>query len=148
MDVVTDWPSIGQKEEEVPPMNPEYFKQNELMKDFTDWLKTQDGLDFGLQSSASSSAQNGADVVAQEVTNEPKVEKKEKQVWDLYLTEFDASKKITVIKEVRAATGLGLKEAKEAVEKAPTELMKNVKKEEVKEIVEKIEAAGGKIEFK
>ena len=56
--------------------------------------------------------------------------------------------KINVIKEVRAITGLGLKEAKDLVEGAPKDLKVDVKKEEAEEIKKKIEAAGGKVEVK
>ena len=57
-------------------------------------------------------------------------------------------KKINVIKEVRAITGLGLKEAKELVESAPKELKEDVSKDEADEIKEKLEAAGAKVELK
>ena len=57
-------------------------------------------------------------------------------------------KKINVIKEVRAITGLGLKEAKDLVEAAPKEVKKAVPKKEAEEAKKKIEAAGGKVELK
>ena len=57
-------------------------------------------------------------------------------------------KKINVIKEVRAATSLGLKEAKDLVEGAPKELKSSVKKQEAEEIKKKLEAAGAKVELK
>ena len=57
-------------------------------------------------------------------------------------------KKINVIKEVRAATSLGLKEAKDLVEGAPKELKSGVKKQEAEEIKKKLEAAGAKVELK
>jgi len=57
-------------------------------------------------------------------------------------------KKINVIKEVRAVTSLGLKEAKDLVEGAPKELKTGVKKEEAEEIKKKLEAAGAKVELK
>ena len=69
-------------------------------------------------------------------------------------TEFDAilsavgDKKIQVIKEVRAITGLGLKDAKDLVEAAPKPIKEGVKKEEADEIKQKIEAAGGTVEVK
>ena len=69
-------------------------------------------------------------------------------------TEFDAvlisfgDKKIQVIKEVRAITGLGLKEAKDLVEGAPTTLKEGVSKDEGAEIKEKIEAVGGQCDIK
>ena len=69
-------------------------------------------------------------------------------------TEFDAiltsigEKKISVIKEVRAITSLGLKEAKELVEGTPTAIKEAISKEEAEEIKTKIEAAGGAVEIK
>ena len=69
-------------------------------------------------------------------------------------TEFDAvlagvgDQKIKVIKEVRAITSLGLKEAKELVESAPQPIKEGVSKEEAAEIKEKIEAVGGSVEIK
>jgi large subunit ribosomal protein L7/L12 len=69
-------------------------------------------------------------------------------------TEFDAvltaagDQKIKVIKEVRAITALGLKEAKGLVEGAPTPIKEGVSKDEANEIKEKIEAVGGSVEIK
>ena len=69
-------------------------------------------------------------------------------------TEFDVillshgDKKIQVIKEVRAITGLGLKEAKELVEAAPKAVKEGVDKDEAEKVKEKIEAAGGQVEVK
>lgn len=69
-------------------------------------------------------------------------------------TEFDAilasagDQKIKVIKEVRAITGLGLKEAKDLVETAPQPLKEGVTKEECADIKAKIEAVGGTVEIK
>ena len=57
-------------------------------------------------------------------------------------------KKINVIKEVRAATSLGLKEAKDLVEGAPKEVKTGVPKKEAEEIKVKLEAAGAKVELK
>ena len=57
-------------------------------------------------------------------------------------------KKINVIKEVRAITGLGLKEAKDLVEAAPKEIKAGVAKKEADEFKKKLEAAGAKVELK
>jgi large subunit ribosomal protein L7/L12 len=57
-------------------------------------------------------------------------------------------KKINVIKEVRAATSLGLKEAKDLVEGAPKEVKPGVNKKDAEEIKAKLEAAGAKVELK
>ena len=71
----------------------------------------------------------------------------EKEYFDIKLTGFDASAKIKVIKEVRALTGLGLKEAKEVVEGAPSVLKKEVKKEEAEEIMKKLTELGATAEL-
>ena len=69
-------------------------------------------------------------------------------------TEFDVvlvsagDKKIQVIKEVRAITGLGLKEAKDLVEGAPKPIKEGVSKEEAAKIKEQVEAAGGQVQIK
>ena len=57
-------------------------------------------------------------------------------------------KKINVIKEVRAFTGLGLKEAKDLVEAAPKEIKSGVPKKDAEEAKKKLEAAGAKVELK
>ena len=57
-------------------------------------------------------------------------------------------KKINVIKEVRAITGLGLKEAKDLVEAAPKEIKSGVNKKDAEEMKKKLEAAGAKVELK
>ena len=71
----------------------------------------------------------------------------EKEFFDIKLMSFDAKAKIKVIKEVRALTGLGLKEAKEVVEGAPSVLKKEVKKEEAEEIVKKLTELGAAAEL-
>ncbi|MDA7756286.1 50S ribosomal protein L7/L12 [Opitutales bacterium] len=71
----------------------------------------------------------------------------EKTEFDVILTEFGGNK-IAVIKEVRALTGLGLKEAKELVESAPKPVKEGVSKDEAEEISKKLEAAGAKAEIK
>ena len=67
--------------------------------------------------------------------------------FNVVLIEFGGNK-IAVIKEVRAITGLGLKEAKELVEGAPKPVKEAVSKDEADEIVKKLEAAGAKVEVK
>lgn len=69
--------------------------------------------------------------------------KVEKTAFDVKLEKFDAVAKIKVIKEVRAFTNLGLKEAKELVEKVPVVLKQGITKEEASGIIDKIKAAGG-----
>ena len=71
----------------------------------------------------------------------------EKTEFDVILT-GDGGKKIQVIKEVRAITGLGLTEAKTLVESAPKAVKEGVNKAEAEEIKKKIEEAGGTVELK
>lgn len=75
-----------------------------------------------------------------------KEEKKpEKTVFELKLESFEAASKIKIIKEVRGFTDLGLKEAKDLVEKAPSVLKKGVSKEEGEQLIEKLKALGAKV---
>jgi large subunit ribosomal protein L7/L12 len=71
----------------------------------------------------------------------------EKEEFDVILLSA-GDKKIQVIKEVRAITSLGLKEAKELVEGAPKPLKEGVTKEEAAKLKEQIEAAGGQVDIK
>ena len=71
----------------------------------------------------------------------------EKSEFTIFLVDA-GGKKINVIKEVRAFTGLGLKEAKDLVEGAPKEVKKGVTKKDAEEIKKKLEAAGAKVELK
>ena len=71
----------------------------------------------------------------------------EKSEFSLFLVAA-GDKKINVIKEVRAITALGLKEAKDLVEGAPKEVKTGVNKKEAEEIKKKLEAAGAKVELK
>ena len=70
----------------------------------------------------------------------------EKTAFDVQLKEF-GDQKIKVIKEVRAITGLGLKEAKAAVEDAPTIVKEGASQEEADEVKEKLEAVGAVVEI-
>jgi large subunit ribosomal protein L7/L12 len=70
--------------------------------------------------------------------------KVEKTAFDVKLDGFDAAAKIKIIKEVRTFTSLGLKEAKDLVEKAPTLLKKGVTKEEAESIIAKLKEVGAK----
>jgi len=71
----------------------------------------------------------------------------EKTEFDVVLASF-GDKKINVIKEVRAITGLGLKEAKDLVESAPKEIKEGVAKDEADKIKEQLEGAGATVEIK
>jgi len=77
----------------------------------------------------------------------PAAAAEEQTEFNVVLKAFDESKKIAVIKEVRAVTGLGLKEAKDLVEAAPKPLKEGVSKEDAAKIKEQISAAGGTVEI-
>jgi large subunit ribosomal protein L7/L12 len=70
----------------------------------------------------------------------------EKTEFNVILKAYDDTKKIAVIKEVRAVTGLGLKEAKDLVEGAPKPLKEGISKEEAAKIKDAVTAAGGTVE--
>ncbi|CAK9135540.1 unnamed protein product [Ilex paraguariensis] len=85
----------------------------------------------------------GAAMKTSTATKEEK--KPEKTVFELKLESYDAASKIKIIKEVRSFTELGLKEAKDLVEKAPAVFKKGVSKEEGEQIIEKMKAVGAKV---
>jgi len=85
--------------------------------------------------------------VAATVAGVVEAPKEEKTDFVIFLAAV-GDKKINVIKEVRAITGLGLKEAKDLVEAAPKEVKKGVPKKEAEEVKKKLEAAGAKVELK
>ena len=96
---------------------------------------------FGVSAAAAAVAAPAADGGESEAAAEEKTE------FDVILTSF-GEKKINVIKEVRSITGLGLKEAKEAVESAPKAIREGVSKEEAEEVKKKLEEAGASAEIK
>ncbi|MDC0077501.1 50S ribosomal protein L7/L12 [Deltaproteobacteria bacterium] len=96
---------------------------------------------FGVSAAAAAVA---APAAASGAADAPAEEKTE---FNVILTSF-GEKKINVIKEVRGITGLGLKEAKEAVEAAPKAIKEGVSKEEAEEIKKKLEEAGASAEIK
>jgi len=71
----------------------------------------------------------------------------EKTEFNVILKAYDDTKKIAVIKEVRAVTGLGLKEAKDLVEGAPKPLKEGISKEDATKIKDQVTAAGGTVEI-
>lgn len=77
----------------------------------------------------------------------PAAVEEKKTAFDIKLTGFDAKSKIKVIKEIRAITGLGLKDAKEMVEGAPKTIKSDIKIEAAEEIKAKLEAVGATIEI-
>lgn len=90
----------------------------------------------GMGANMGGAASGGASPSAEEA-KEP-----EKTNFDVKLEKYDAASKIKVIKEVRTFTSLGLKEAKELVEKLPAVLKKGVGKEEAEQMIEKLKAVG------
>ena len=94
--------------------------------------------EFGVSAAAMAAPATGPAAAAEE----------EKTEFDVVLAGFDAASKIKVIKVVREITGLGLAEAKAAVEGAPKTLKEAVSKDEAEELKKKIEEAGGKVELK
>jgi large subunit ribosomal protein L7/L12 len=76
----------------------------------------------------------------------PAAAAEEQTEFNVILKAFDETKKIAVIKEVRAVTGLGLKEAKDLVEGAPKPLKEGISKEDAAKIKDQVTAAGGTVE--
>ncbi|MEI6634159.1 MAG: 50S ribosomal protein L7/L12 [Chlamydiota bacterium] len=105
--------------------------------ELSEWVKSMEE-EFGVTAAAP---------VAAAAAAAPAAQKEEKTTFSVILTGF-GDKKIQVIKEVRAITSLGLKEAKDLVEGAPKPVKENVTKEEAEEIRKKIVAAGGTVEIK
>ena len=91
---------------------------------------------FGVSAAAAVAAGGGDAAVVEEQTE-----------FDVILTNF-GEKKVAVIKAVRGATGLGLKEAKDAVESAPKAIKEGVSKEEAEALKADLEAAGASVEIK
>jgi large subunit ribosomal protein L7/L12 len=106
-------------------------------KELSDYLKEEHGLEAAAGGAVmmAAPAAGGAEAAA------------EPTEFNVILTEAGA-KKIQVIKEVRGATGLGLKEAKELVDSALSTIKETLPKEEAEELKAKLEAAGGKVELK
>lgn len=111
--------------------------------DLTEIIQDRLGIQPGLPALQQQAPQQiAAAPAAAEAVPEP-----EKTDFDVKLAGYEAAAKIKVIKEVRGITGLGLKEAKELVEKAPVVLKPGVPKAEAEEMLRKIEAVGGKVEL-
>ena len=102
---------------------------------------------FGVSASAAPAiAMPGMMPAAPAADGEEAAEAEEKTEFDVQLKDF-GSKKIPVIKEVRAITGLGLKEAKEKVESAPVVIQEGIAKEEAEKTKEQLEALGAEVEI-
>lgn len=94
---------------------------------------------FGVTAAAAVAAAPAAAVAAAPV--------EEKTEFDVVMTSF-GEKKVEVIKVVRALTGLGLKEAKDAVEGVPSTIKEGIPKAEAEDVKKKLEEAGAKVEIK
>jgi large subunit ribosomal protein L7/L12 len=94
---------------------------------------------FGVSAAAAVAAAPAAAVAAAPV--------EEKTEFDVVMTSF-GEKKVEVIKVVRALTGLGLKEAKDAVEGVPSTIKEGIPKAEAEDVKKKLEEAGAKVEIK
>ena len=151
-----DWLSLSElSDKEAKNIYRDFIDQQITLTEYTKWLSTQPKIDLGLG-------------IATEAVKEVKEEKKvfnllnnltnffylnlykliQKEAYDIELTSFDAAKKIALIKEIRGITNLGLKEAKELVEKAPTIISKNIKTNEAEAIMKKLTESGAKITLK
>lgn len=112
------------------------------VKELTDGLKER----LGIDDSAMAMPMNPAMFAGMAPAAPAEEEKKEeKTAFDLKLNKFDAAKKISVIKEIRAITGLGLKEAKALVEDSPKVFKSEVSKDEAEQIRDKVKEAGGEV---
>ncbi len=102
---------------------------------------------FGVSASAAPAiAMPGMMPAAPAADGEEAAEAEEQTEFDVQLKDF-GSKKIPVIKEVRAITGLGLKEAKEKVESAPVVIQEGIAKEEAEKTKEQLEDLGAEVEI-
>jgi large subunit ribosomal protein L7/L12 len=111
------------------------------VSDLTTLLRQKLGLPagMGMMMPMGMMPMGGASASAPAVAEEAQVEKTS---FDVKLEGFDAAAKIKVIKEVRTFTALGLKEAKELVEKAPVVLKSGVAKDEAEQIIQKLKSVG------
>ncbi len=108
-------------------------------KELSDYLEEVHGI---------KAAAGGAVMMAAAPAGEAAPAAAAKTEFDVVLEGFDDAKKIAVIKEVRAATALGLKEAKELVEKHPSKVKEGISKEDAEKLKAALEAAGAKVSIK
>ena len=122
------------------------------MKEFVDWIETISVLELSqlvkaLEDRLGVSAAAPVAVAAAPAAGGAAAAAEEKTEFTVELTDAGAQK-IAVIKEVRAITGLGLKEAKDLVEGAPKPVKENIAKDEAEKIKKQLEAAGAKVTIK
>jgi large subunit ribosomal protein L7/L12 len=113
--------------------------------ELTDALKARLGITSAMLAPVGGGGGGGGGGAAPAAAAEEAAPAAEKTHFTIKLEKFDAATKIKLIKEVRAFTGLGLKEAKELVESAPTEIKAEVAKAEAEEVKAKLEGVGGTI---
>lgn len=114
------------------------------VKQLTDGLKERLGIDDSMAMPMNPAMFAGMSAAAPAAAEaEPAVV--EKTEFDVKLEKYDSAKKIAVIKEIRAITGLGLKEAKALVEEAPKVIKKAVSKEEAEQLKDKLKEIGGEV---
>lgn len=138
--------SIGISSPRVASLLDELVSLNMLeVKELTAGLKDRLGIDdsMGSQISYNPAAFAGMFGAAPQAPSEEK--EPEKTNFNLKLDKFEAGKKIAVIKEIRAITGLGLKEAKALVEDAPKVFKNEVAKDEAEQIREKLKEIGAEV---
>eukprot|EP01017_Pseudomicrothorax_dubius_P039520 TRINITY_DN6073_c0_g1_i5.p1 TRINITY_DN6073_c0_g1~~TRINITY_DN6073_c0_g1_i5.p1 ORF type:complete len:267 (+),score=78.20 TRINITY_DN6073_c0_g1_i5:99-803(+) len=158
LELQTDFESVEKGEDgQWIPIYPNYFIQQERINEL--WPMgantAANFLDFIASGRASELAPTGQVQQVAEPTAEAQApaevaapKKEERTIFDLELTAVDPAKKIVAIKEVRQMFNLGLKEAKELIEKAPVFLKKDIKKEEAEAIAEKLRPFGCTLELK
>ena len=122
------------------------------MKEFVDWIETISVLELSqlvkaLEARLGVSAAAPVAVAAAPAAGGGAAAAEEKTEFTVELTDA-GGQKIAVIKEVRAITGLGLKEAKDLVEGAPKPVKENIAKDEAEKIKKQLEAAGAKVTIK
>lgn len=122
------------------------------MAEFIDWIEGISVLELSklvkaLEDRLGVTAAAPVAVATAAVGESGEAKAEEKTEFNVMLTEIGGSK-IAVIKEVRAITGLGLKDSKDLVEGAPKSVKEGVSKEQAEEIKAKLEAAGAKVEIK
>ena len=116
--------------------NMSVLELSELLKEFEEKFNVTAAAPVAVAAVAPAGGAGGGEAAAEE-----------KDTFDVILAEAGANK-INVIKEVRALTSLGLKEAKDLVEAAPKPVLEGVKKEEAEKAKEQLTAAGATVELK
>ena len=138
-----DWPSMKMDVDGTwPPLNPNWFKQQELMSQLGPLIGSG-GMGFGGGGAAPAQGEEEGAEGGEAVEEK----KEEKSSFDIELSSFDAKGKIKIIKELRAVLDLGLKEAKEMVESAPVWIKKGMKKEDAETLKEKLEPLGAELKI-